>query len=377
MESTGAPRATFVVPSDVIIPHTAQRNFIGPGTIRLRDGEILLVAPWGRPPANFEQLAASFPVPPVYRSRDGGRTWVESGRLAMEWKLSGMISDGGVSFLRLLDGRIVLIAHRHLPNRKGGALPVISFSSDEGRTWTPAKLVGDLEEGTYYVMNDRLIRLRDGRLVLPVARPVAGAKSEGDKDESFCFYSDDLGDTWRHSAPAPLPAGPRGMPEPCVIELNDGRLMLLTRSGTGFLVKSYSPDRGLTWSAGENTTLVSPCSSLTLKRLPDGRLIVFYNHARPSQLGDFFPRNPLAYAVSADEGATWSGPTIVDDDGATLPVPNRQHIYPSICFLDTGMLVIYSTHHAANSFGAKTPEQFLIGGGKRALLAYPSPAGRP
>ena len=69
-----------------------------------------MAAPWGRPPTNFEQLAAKFPVPLLYRSRDGGRTWQEQGRMKLEWKLTGMISDGGITFLRLQDGRLALLA---------------------------------------------------------------------------------------------------------------------------------------------------------------------------------------------------------------------------------------------------------------------------
>ena len=162
------------------------------------------------------------------------------------------------------------------------------------------------------------------------------------------------------------------MPEPCVAELHDGRVLMLARSGTGFLLESHSADGGVTWSAPKNTTLVSPCSSLTLKRLPDGRLIVFYDHAKPYEPGWFFPRCPLVYAVSADEGATWSGPTVVDDEGWNGGQSDRDLIYPSICFLDEGMLVIWSSHYSDGKFSAKTPAQHLLGGGKRAILKYPA-----
>ena len=126
-------------------------------------------------------------------------------------------------------------------------------------------------------MNDRLVQTRGGRLLVPVARAVG--KFEGDRDESLVFYSDDAGKTWQRSEPAPLPDGPRGMAEPCVIELKDGRLLMMARGGLGVLLASHSRDGGRTWSRGTPTTLTSPLSSFTLRRLPDGRLIVFYNHA--------------------------------------------------------------------------------------------------
>jgi hypothetical protein len=52
-------RAKYIAQPETFIRHTPERSFIGPGTILLPDGEILMVAPWGRPPANFEQLTAT------------------------------------------------------------------------------------------------------------------------------------------------------------------------------------------------------------------------------------------------------------------------------------------------------------------------------
>ena len=90
---TPPAKVNFIVPPEIFIHHTAERSFIGPGTILLKDNDLLMAAPWGRPPTNFEEVAAKFPVPMLYRSRDGGRLWKEDGRMKMEWKLPGLISD--------------------------------------------------------------------------------------------------------------------------------------------------------------------------------------------------------------------------------------------------------------------------------------------
>jgi hypothetical protein len=368
------PRAEFVVAPEVVVPHERERVFIGPATIEVADGELLMAAPWGSAPAEFQELRGTYPLLPVYRSKDRGRTWHEEGRLNMDWKLTGTMNNGGFSFLRLKDGRIALLVHRYVPDNKGGGLPVISFSSDEGATWAPARLVGHevAPDNGWYVMNDRLVQLRRGRLLVPVAHAVPGSGPEGDLADSGCFYSDDAGVTWKLSQLVRPIGALRGMAEPCVAELADGRVYMLARSGTGFLVDSYSGDRGATWSAPRNTALVSACTSLTLKTLPDGRLIVFYNHARPVEPGSLFPRCPLAYAVSADGGKSWSGPMIVDDEGWNATRPERELIYASVCFLDEGMLVFYSSHHSNGGTARRTPAQNLIGGGKRALLKYPA-----
>jgi hypothetical protein len=360
-------QAEFVVAPEVVIAHTPDRSFIGPGTFRLENGDILMAAPWGRPPTNFEQLAATFPVPMLYRSTDGGRTWREQGRLKIEWPLKGMVSDQGISFLRLQDGRLAIVLPRHVEGLHGGGVPAISFSSDDGATWSAAKMLIE-EDAAYYVMNDRLIQLKSGRLLVPVARKAG--KHEGDKDESLAMLSDDGGASWRLSRGRARLEKPRGMQEPCAVELADGRVRLLARTGAGSIHTSISADGGETWSEPEATTLESPCSALTLRRAPDGRLVCLYNHVKPLHEGAFFPRTPLVYALSSDDGATWSAPVVIDASG--VEHRDRQNIYPSPCFTPEGMVVVWSTHGAdpKGSFAEQYNEK--IGGGKRAIIALPA-----
>jgi hypothetical protein len=116
---------------------------------------------------------------------------------------------------------------------------------------------------------------------------------------------------------------------------------------------------------------LAACSPLTLKTIPDGRLIVLYNHAKPFSPGAFFPRTPLVYAVSSDSGKTWGPPIVVDDEGAVAR--DREHGYPSVCFTDEGVLVVYSTEWAdpQGGFPTGSPEERKIGGAKRCILKYP------
>ena len=73
------PCAEFVMPPEIFLHHTVDRAFVGPGTFQLKNGDVIMAAPWGRPPVNFEELARTFPVPPLYRSKDHGRTWEAEG----------------------------------------------------------------------------------------------------------------------------------------------------------------------------------------------------------------------------------------------------------------------------------------------------------
>ncbi|MFI5356455.1 MAG: sialidase family protein [Opitutales bacterium] len=373
MNPLAMARAKFVVPPAVVIPHESNLVFVGPGTAQLTDGSLLLVAPWGTAPAQFEELHGFHPLPYLYRSSDRGRAWRRQERIALPWSLTGAINYGGFSFLRLADGRLALVGHRYVPDNKGGGLPIFTHSADDGMTWAPAQLVGQevAPDDPWYVMNDRLIQTRRGRLLIPAARAVAGSGPEGDLAEAGCFYSDDAGATWQLSQLVRPPGALRGMAEPCVAELAEGRILMLARSGTGCLMRSWSDDAGQTWSLPERTTLVSPCSSLTLKQMPDGRLIVFYNHVPEESPGSLFPRCPLVYAVSRD-GWEWGAPVIVDDEGWDPVEPTRENIYPSICFLPEGMLVAWSSHFSTSGRVRRTPAQNLVGGGKCALLASPA-----
>lgn len=366
--------AEAIVTTAVVIRHEQERVFIGPGMTRLANGDILMLAPWGSAPAKFEELRGVYPPPRFYRSRDGGRTWERGSRIPLEWKISGTINNGGFSFLRLPDRRLMLVGHRYVPDNKGGGLPFLSFSSDEGVTWTPAKIVGQgvAPDDGWYLMNDRLIQLRSGRVLVPVAHAVPGSGPEGDLAEGGCFYSDDAGATWKLSQLV-LPKGAlRGMAEPCVAELSDGRVMMIARSGTGYLMQSFSTDGGATWSAPTKTALLSPCTSVTLRKLPDGRLIVFYNHVKEDRPGSLFPRCPLVYAVSADDAKTWSKPVIVDDEGWNgTSAPERENIYPATLFLDDGMLLMWSSHFSNAGTARRSLNENLIGGGKRAIFKYP------
>ena len=174
------------------------------------------------------------------------------------------------------------------------------------------------------------------------------------------------------------------MAEPCVIELSDGRLLMMAGAVLACCSHRIPATADAPGRADAHHAQFA-AQFLHSRRLPDGRLIVFYNHAAPSEPGGAFPRCPLAYAVSADEGTTWSTPFIIDDEGlkpASGELPDMAHVYPGITFLKEGMLVLYSSHMTRNRFGARsgnapwTPEQLARTGGKIALLAYP-PANLP
>ena len=261
--------------------------------------------------------------------------------------------------IRLRDGRWAAIVFEPTGLGQGSSIPAICLSSDDGATWTdPVRVTA--KNDIYYVMNERLIETSRKTLVVPVAR--GGGKYEGDNNTAGCFYSTDGGKTWSVSETWARLDGERGMAEPVVAELADGRLLMLARTGKGSHHRSYSDDSGRTWSTPEPTTLTAACSPLAMKTMPDGRLLVVYDHAEPIRPEAFFPRRPLAYAVSRDGGKTWSKPRLIDDESG------QQLIYPSITFLDHGILVVYSSLYASPKGDFSRPKDgwWKVGGGNAA-----------
>ena len=98
-----------------------------------------------------------------------------------------------------------------------------------------------------------------------------------------------------------------------IVELRDGRLWMLIRTGSGFLWQSHSSDRGRTWTAGTATTIASPGSRFFIRRLASGNLLLV-NHYR------FKGRSHLTARLSMDEGKTWNEGLLLDErSGVSYP----------------------------------------------------------
>ena len=129
------------------------------------------------------------------------------------------------------------------------------------------------------------------------------------------LISSDQGKTWTKSADI----GPiRGWAENNVVELRDGRLVMLIRAdGTGRLARSESKDRGRTWSPPRRTSIANPGSKFRLHRLSTGRIILIHNSSGKPGL-----RNPLALWASDDDMKTWPHKRVLIDFPGQLQYPD-------------------------------------------------------
>jgi len=127
--------------------------------------------------------------------------------------------------------------------------------------------------------------------------------------------SDDEGNRWIKSNDI----GPTaGWAENNVVELSDGRLVMLIRADrTGCLRRSESTDRGRTWSPPERTGIPNPGTKFRLHRLTTGRIVLIHNPNANCGV-----RNPLAIWASDDDMTTWFYKRVITDFPGQLQYPD-------------------------------------------------------
>lgn len=270
-------------------------------------------------------------------SSDGGKTWSAQDRIVVAQ--AGGLNVMSVSLLRLQNGALALFYL--LKNSTTDCRPMLRLSLDEGATWgAPVPCITD-EIGYYVMNNDRAIQLKSGRLVLPVClHTIKGSTRMDWQGTLMCYLSDDNGKTWRRSATAQQgfhAAGKRiTTQEPGVVELKDGRVMMFIRTDAGCQYLAYSQDGADHWTAPVASSLASPVSPASIKRLPKtGDLLLVWNdHGNiPATLNN--RRVPLSLALSKDDGKTWQRAKVLEGN------PKGWYCYIAIHPLDDAVLLGY------------------------------------
>lgn len=274
----------------------------------LRDGRLLAIWSAFRGGSRDDSTATIVAA----RSADGGRTW------EAPWTLQQNTGEQNVmsaSLLRSKTSGDLLFFYGEKHSRKDLHFWV-RRSRDEGETWSEARIVNP-EPGYYVMNNDRVIQLRGGRMLAPMAWSPEVFKP-GTVFKTAVYFSDNDGRTWRRSSPD-LQAPKRGAMEPGLVELSDGRVLQIIRTQTGKIWHAYSRDQGETWSRAEPWSIASPESPATIITLADGRLALFWNPEFEAGVDHGGARTPLVAAVSSDDGVTWSEPKRLEhEEGASF-----------------------------------------------------------
>jgi Neuraminidase (sialidase) len=272
-------------------------------------------------------------------SEDAGRTWSREPRMVVDNKAGANVMS--VSLLRLRSGDIALFYL--VKNNLLDCRPVMRISTDEAESWSEPRPVG-AAPGYFVLNNDRVIQLKEGRLVVPVALHRARAsdpknyRSLDMRAIALWYLSEDEGKSWREADTWwALPASTAtGLQEPGVVELADNRLFTWMRTDQGAQFGSYSADGGKSWLLPEASALSSPASPASIKRLPGcADLLAIYN----DHSGRFpFPkgkRTPLVAAISTDGGKTWPRRKLVESD------PDGWFCYTAMHFAEHTVLLAY------------------------------------
>lgn len=263
-------------------------------------------------------------------SSDGGKTWTTEDVIIVPNE--GRQNVMSVSLLRLADNRIALFYARK--NSASDCRPVMRISTDEAVTWSePRMCVGDDDIGYFVINNNRAVQLKCGRLILPLALHNRPGWGEGAwVDHILCYLSDDAGLTWRRSkderATTTVDGKHVSTQEPGVVELKDGRLLLFCRTDAGSQYVSVSSDGGDSWPPLVPSTMRSPLSPASIRRIPKtGDLMIVWNDYRDSTRQGDGPRTPLRVAVSSDDGQTWNHVKTLESDS------NGHYCYTAIHFI--------------------------------------------
>ena len=283
-------------------------------------------------------------------SANGGRSW--SGRMTLQDNL-GANNVKQPNLIRCRNGDIMLFftswnikaQERSIHYRR---------SSDDGETWSEVRQLTP-PGGSYILDAGRIFTHSSGRIILPAywSREIW---TSAEKYEAFAYYSDDDGRTWQTSANR-IAMPKRGAMEPTMVERKDGSIFVILRSTVGYLYQAESKDRGQTWSEATPTTLTSPQAEPCLRRIPTtGDLLLMWCNTLPYAMtvpgSEAFgrPRNPLASAISRDEGRTWSAPKDIEFR------EGYDTAYPNVFFRGNEALV---TFYQASESGSRDTELLL------------------
>ena len=272
------------------------------------------------------------------RSSDGGNTW---GQSEIVQDNVGRLNVMSATLRRFRTQQGAAIGLFYLVKDNRDDLKVyLRTSANDGRSFGEPRLITDAP-GYHVMNNDRVTELADGRLLCPVAW-TRDIKTD-DHFVSFCYSSDDEGKTWA-TGTSRVNLLKRGAMEPEVLELNDGRVLMIVRTQLGEIYASFSNDRGESWSPAKPWGIRSPESPATLRRIPaTGDLLLVWNpvyNAGPVMVENAHPWSLQFRRTRAEPGAARARWKISTD---------QEYAYTSLTFFEHRVLLSY--YVADNSTG--------------------------
>ena len=261
----------------------------------------------------------------MLESLDNGETFTDA-RTVFTCEELGAQNIMSVSLLGLSDGRVGLFFIKKMSSLE---YTIMLSKSEDGTVWTEPKRI--LSEDGYYILNnDRVIRLRDGRIVMPYSymRPEEVLTKDGKKLINnpgliYIYGSDDEENFYRISTAYGITGNPgRGCLEPLLIQHTDGTVECYTRTTLGYQYKMTALDDTLNnWTPLDKSIFKSQDAPLCMKYLRDDVLFAVWcsqpENADPQIYGgerNSSGRCYYVYSISRDGGKTYSEPRVLEHD---------------------------------------------------------------
>jgi len=242
-------------------------------------------------------------------SSDHGKTWSKPKKLPC-----------GAGSTVVADGRIIIFGCKVIKGEDDaviGADVLSTVSTDGGKTWSEPKKHPMPHKYSLPALHPA-IRLNDGTLFTAVTCDIVTdrlGKSPSQADSDYLIspmVSRDEGETWQliSELHAEYPDNPRaigGVDEPSFVQLPDGQVYLLARTGAGCLYEARSLDGGKTWSKPKPTPIAVDDTPSAMFRLKTGEVVLV---AQPSGLGK------MCAWVSTDNCRSWTNRKLLVGEGA-------------------------------------------------------------
>ena len=295
-------------------------------------------------------------------SSDEGESWSEKSVLVE--KRADALNIMSVSLIRLENGDLGLMyLEKSICDGDLICMPIFLRSSDEGRSFgEPVSCIS--ENGYYVVNNDRLVRLKSGRIIFPAAyHGESGTRAR--PGEILTCYSDDDGRSFKISDEricSPYNDNIR-LQEPGVYELSDGRVWLWCRTAYGHQYQCFSSDGGESFgSVMPAFRFTSPDSPMQVRSAHGYTLAIFnpvgYNCLREDREVWKSPkRTPFVIAKDKNGGLSFTDMSVTFCNGGFIPFADScalieddtsdSYCYPAIIETSDGILVAY--YHSAGT----------------------------
>lgn len=316
-----------------VASHEDGSNHNWPCMARLSDDRMLVV--WARLTQGVYTVVGAF-------STDSGCSWTPPQTFVAQ---PGVVNaDPSI----VVSGKRVLVTATCVPS-EGGIRTSVTWcvrSEDDGHIWSAPYTI---PMGRRYTCGKthRGLRLKSGALLMGYSWDVVCEKgetlqAEGQMDlRAGVLRSTDNGETWTNAGDTTATyekisgGAVSGTDEPAIVQLEDGSVYMLMRTGSTHLFEARSTDEGQSWHDVQSSPLTgsnAPAALSTFEAVRAGAnedrhgiFVVWDNAAN---------RYPLCAAASLDGGHTWSPPKDIG-----FPYTGGQASYPSCVQAPDGALL--------------------------------------